>query len=127
MSDRVVHFEVPFDDGDRARNFYKEIFGWQVTEMPEMDYTMVGTGPSGDSGPTEPGCINGGMTSRKSLPTTSPVITIGVDDIDATLIKIEETGGARMGEKVPVGEMGFAAYFKDCEGDVLGLWQNAAR
>ena len=125
MSDRVVHFEVPFDNGDRARNFYKEIFGWQVMEMPGMDYTMVTSGPSGDNGPTEPGYINGGMTSKSSLPASGPVITIGVDDIDATLIKVEATGGARVGEKLPVGDMGYAAYFKDPEGNVLGLWQNA--
>ena len=125
MSGRVVHFEIPFDDGDRARSFYKEIFGWQLMEMPGMDYTMVMSGPSGDNGPTEPGYINGGMTSKSNLPASGPVITLGVDDIDATLTKIEDTGGARMGEKVPVGEMGFAAYFKDCEGNVLGLWQNA--
>ena len=24
MSGKVVHFEVPFDDGDRARKFYGE-------------------------------------------------------------------------------------------------------
>jgi uncharacterized protein len=127
MSDRVVHFEVPFDDGDRARNFYKENFGWQVQEMPEMSYTMVGTGPSGDTGPTEPGYINGGMASRDSLPSSGPVVTIGVDDIDATLIKIEETGGSRVGEKMSVGGMGFAAYFKDPEGNVIGLWENAGQ
>ncbi|MCU1667182.1 MAG: hypothetical protein JWP40_109 [Blastococcus sp.] len=125
MSDRVVHFEVPFDDGDRARSFYKEIFGWQITEMPEMDYTMVMSGPSGDTGPTEPGYINGGMASKQTIPASGPVLTIGVDDIDATLIKIEKTGGSRLGDKVPVGDMGFAAYFKDTEGNVLGLWQNA--
>ena len=125
MSDRVVHFEVPFDDGDRARSFYKEIFGWQVQELPEMNYTMVMSGPSGDNGPTEPGFINGGMSSRDSLPSTGPVVTIGVDDIDATLAKITESGGSAVGDKVPVGEMGFAAYFKDSEGNVLGLWQNA--
>ena len=28
MSGRVVHFEIPFDDGDRARAFYQEAFGW---------------------------------------------------------------------------------------------------
>jgi uncharacterized protein len=89
-----------------------------------MDYTMVMSGPSGDNGPTEPGYINGGMTSRSSLPASGPVLTIGVDDIDATLIKIEETGGSRLGEKVRVGDMGFAAYFTDSEGNVLGLWQN---
>ena len=33
MSGRVVHFEVPFDDGDRARSFYKEAFGWQLMEI----------------------------------------------------------------------------------------------
>jgi predicted enzyme related to lactoylglutathione lyase len=28
--------------------------------------------------------------------------------------------------KLPVGDMGFAAYFADSEGNVLGLWQDAA-
>ncbi|MFP5371081.1 MAG: VOC family protein, partial [Actinomycetes bacterium] len=41
MSGRVVHFEIPFDDGDRARAFYKEAFDWQLMEMPEMGYTIV--------------------------------------------------------------------------------------
>jgi predicted enzyme related to lactoylglutathione lyase len=30
MSGRVVHFEVPFDDGDRARAFYQNAFGWDI-------------------------------------------------------------------------------------------------
>ena len=64
-----------------------------------MDYTMVMSGPSGDNGPTEPGYINGGMTSRSSIPATGPVVTMGVDDIDATLTKVEENGGSRLGEK----------------------------
>ena len=68
MSGRVVHFEVPFDDGDRARSFYKDVFGWQLQEMPEMNYTLVTSGPSGDSGPTEAGFINGGMMARAGGP-----------------------------------------------------------
>ena len=55
MSGRVVHFEIPFDDGDRARSFYKEAFGWQLMEMPGMGYTLVMSGPSGDTGPNEYG------------------------------------------------------------------------
>jgi hypothetical protein len=55
MSGRVVHFEIPYDDGDRARAFYNKVFGWEVMEMPEMSYTMATSGPSGDEGPTEPG------------------------------------------------------------------------
>ena len=30
MSARVVHFEVPFDDAERARSFYQEVFDWQI-------------------------------------------------------------------------------------------------
>ena len=126
MSGRVVHFEVPFDDGDRARGFYKEIFGWQLQEMPEMGgYTLVTSGPSGDTGPTEPGFINGGMLSRDQAATPGPVIVVDVEDIDESLEKVGGQGGSTVVGKTPVGDMGFAAYFKDPEGNVIGLWETA--
>ena len=126
MTGRVVHFEVPFDDADRARDFYKEVFGWQIQPMPEMNYTMVSTGPTSDQGmPSEPGFIGGGMMQRQA-PVNSPVITMEVDDIDATINAVEKHGGAAVGEKMAVGEMGFAAYFSDSEGNLMGLWQNAS-
>jgi predicted enzyme related to lactoylglutathione lyase len=125
MTGRVVHFEVPFDDADRARDFYKEVFGWQIQPMPEMNYNMVSTGPTSDQGmPSEPGFIGGGMMQRQA-PVNSPVITMEVDDIDATINAVEKHGGAAVGEKMAVGEMGFAAYFSDSEGNLMGLWQNA--
>src|SRR4051794_29554373 len=68
MNGRVVHFEIPYDDGDRARGFYREAFGWQLQSMPGMGYTLVSSGPSDDTGPTEPGFINGGMMSRDDSP-----------------------------------------------------------
>ena len=125
MSGRVVHFEIPFDDGDRARGFYKELFGWQVQSMPEMDYTIVMSGPSGDQGPTEPGYINGGMLSRQQAATSGPVLVVDVDSIDTTLERIGGLGGSTVVGKTPVGDMGFAAYFTDPEGNVMGLWETA--
>ena len=128
MAGRVVHFEIPFDDGDRARGFYKEIFDWQVQTMPEMGgYTLVMSGPSGDQGPTEPGYINGGMLSRDHGATSGPVIVVDVDSIDATLDKIAGLGGSTVAPKTAVGDMGFAAYFKDPEGNVVGLWETAGQ
>ena len=124
MSGRVVHFEVPFDDGDRARSFYKEAFGWQLQTMPEMGgYTLAMSGPSGDTGPTEAGFINGGMLSREQAATRGPVIVVDVDSIDAKLVKVEEAGGSTVVGKTPVGDMGFAAYFTDPEGNLVGLWE----
>ena len=125
MSARVVHFEIPFDDADRARSFYRDVFDWQIMAMPEMGYNMVSTGPTSDQGmPTEPGFIGGGMLQRQA-PVTTPVITLQVDDIDAALVAVEKHGGAALGEKMAVGDMGFAAYFNDSEGNLMGLWQNA--
>jgi uncharacterized protein len=126
MSGRVVHFEIPFDDGDRARSFYKDVFDWQVVQMPEMGgYTLVMTGPSGDAGPTESGFINGGMLSREQGATSGPVVVIDVPSIDESLAKIGTLGGSTVVGKTPVGDMGFAAYFTDPEGNVVGLWETA--
>ena len=126
MTGRIVHFEIPFDDGDRARAFYGGVFGWQAQEMPEMQYTMVMTGPVGDNGmPTEPGYINGGLFERQDT-INVPVLTIGVDSIDEALDKVEASGGKTVEAKQPVGDMGFTAYINDSEGNLIGLWENAS-
>ncbi len=125
MSGRVVHFELPADDVERARNFYRDAFGWQLDPMPELDYTIVRTTPTDDRGmPTEPGAINGGMFTRQS-PFSGPVITLDVDDIDQALGRIEELGGKTVMGRQAVGDMGFTGYFTDTEGNLVGLWQTA--
>ena len=124
MSGRVVHFEIPFDDAERAYAFYREAFGWQVQPVPDMNYTMVSTGPAGDQGPTEPGYIGGGLMHREGE-FTHPVVTIDVDDIDKALETIGSLGGSTVAPKMPVGDMGWAAYFRDPEGNTVGLWQTA--
>ena len=127
MSGRVVHFELPYDDGDRARQFYAQAFGWDLVPMPELDYTMVSTGPVTDDGrPTEPGFINGGTLHRSSAAAPGPVVVVDVEDIDTALTAIEAAGGSTVLGRQPVGEMGFAAYVRDTEGNVIGLWQTAA-
>ncbi len=30
--DKVVHFEIPVDDLDRAKKFYSSIFGWELQD-----------------------------------------------------------------------------------------------
>jgi len=125
MSGRVVHFEVPYDDAERAQSFYADVFGWRIQPMPEMQYTIVSTGPATDQGmPAEPGYIGGGMGQRGEL-LSKPVITIAVDDVNDALDRIRANGGSAIGEPIQVGEMGIAAYFEDSEGNRMGLWQNA--
>jgi uncharacterized protein len=125
MAGQVVHFEVPADDLDRAQKFYQNAFGWQMRPLPEMNYTLVTTTATGDNGmPTDPGAINGGMM-RRGAPVTAPIITIDVDDIDEALATIERLGGKTAVGRQAVGDMGWAAYFVDPEGNTVGLWQTA--
>ena len=126
MSGRVVHFEIPYDDADRSRAFYSSVFGWEMTEMPETSYTLIVSGPSGERGPTEPGYINGGMMARKD-PFTSPNLVVEVESIEDSLNAVRAAGGTTVSEREAVGDMGFAAYFKDSEGNLVGLWETASR
>ena len=125
MSGRVTHFEIPADDVERARAFYREAFGWRINPIPDMNYTLVSTTETNEDGsPREPGGINGGMMTRGGV-FTAPVITIETEDIDDSLLTVEKLGGAVAMPKMAVGDMGFTAYFTDTEGNVIGLWQNA--
>ncbi|HYC11537.1 MAG TPA: VOC family protein [Nitrososphaerales archaeon] len=125
--DSVVHFEIPAKDPKRATTFYSKAFGWQISQFPNWEYWMIGTTPSDKNGmPSSPGAINGGM-GKKSGPLQAPTVTIAVDDIDKTLENVKKLGGKIAAKKSPVGEMGFTAYFTDTEGNIIGLWQNAAK
>jgi hypothetical protein len=123
--DKVVHFEIPFDDGERATSFYRDAFGWQLNSMPNFQYTLATTTPTDERGNhTESGGINGGMLHRQA-PITSPVITIGVQDIDEALARVEKLGGKVTIGRQQVGDVGFSAYVQDTEGNLIGLWQKA--
>jgi predicted enzyme related to lactoylglutathione lyase len=127
--DKVIFFEIPVDNPARAREFYSSVFGWKMKEIPEMHYTQVGTVEADREGvrgiPKEPGAINGGIVERGRELTGTPVIYVSVENIDQAVATIEEKGGKVMKPKTPVGDFGFAAYFKDTEGNVVGLWQFA--
>lgn len=42
---RVIHFELPVSDPERAAVFYKAVFGWKFEKWPgPMEYWMVSTG-----------------------------------------------------------------------------------
>ena len=125
MSGMVGHFEIPADNTARAKKFYAATFGWKYTEMPGMDYTMVSTGPVNEQGmPSEPGFIGGGI-GKRAAPLEHCVLTIIVDDLAAVEKTIEKNGGKILQKKQPIGDgtMGFTGYFKDSEGNVVGLYQ----
>ena len=125
--DKVVHFEIPVDDQGRAKEFYGSIFDWEMNDADMgggVVYTTAMTVATDEKmQPKEPGAINGGIMKRSS-DTPAPVITIQVDSIDETLKKIEAGGGSTVQPRTEIPNMGAFSYFKDSEGNTMGLWES---
>ncbi len=121
--DKVVHFEIPAANVSRAQKFYRTVFGWKTLPLPDMDYTMVYTVETDRNRmPKESGAINGGMMKRVPA-IKSPVITIDVANVEDAIKKVTRSGGKLVRGKQEVMNMGWTAYVKDSEGNVIGLWQ----
>ena len=88
-----------------------------------MHYSIVQTGPTDERRLPDRRRLHRRRDAQARVPTDRPVITIDVDDIDAALAKIEELGGMAVLGRQDVGDMGYAAYFKDVEGNLMGLWR----
>jgi predicted enzyme related to lactoylglutathione lyase len=115
MAGKVVHFDIPIDDGDRAVTFYNEVFDWGLEQWGQMDYWTTAE---------RPGDGIGGALGRRETPDEGVTIYVGVDDIDATLKAIETAGGQRLTERRPIPGTGWMALFVDTEGNRVGLFQS---
>jgi len=62
---------------------------------------------------------------ERSGDNTAPNLVIDVDDIEAALRDVAAAGGSTVSGRQPVGEMGFSAYVRDSEGNLVGLWETA--
>jgi predicted enzyme related to lactoylglutathione lyase len=121
---RVIHFEIHADNPERGLAFYQKLFGWTFTRAPgPHEYWLVTTGPD-----SQPG-INGGMLKRPGAnPTKIEAINafIGIVDVasvDETMAKAVASGGVAAMPKFPVPGVGWLAYFKDTEGNLVGIMQ----
>jgi predicted enzyme related to lactoylglutathione lyase len=113
----IVHFDIPADDINRAKNFYEKLFDWKIERLPgPMEYYNISTkdNKGNDS-------IGGGMGQRGQ---SEQKITnyIDVDSIDHYIKKVEELGGKTIMPKTTIPGFGYLATFLDTEGNVLGLW-----
>ena len=117
MPNAIVHFEIPADDVERARTFYKKAFGWKISDPWKMNYFFVETRKKGEDG------INGGLMQRKN-PGQPFMNYISVKSIEASLDKVVRAGGTICLPKMEIGtNMGWIACFQDTEGNMMGFHQ----
>ena len=121
---RVCHFEIHAEQPERAIRFYSDCFGWKFHKWPgDWDYWLITTGPQDQPG------IDGGLMPRHGAgpllgqPVNSFVCTMDVDNLDEQLAKALSSGATIALPKMPVPGVGWLAYIKDTEGNILGLMQ----
>jgi predicted enzyme related to lactoylglutathione lyase len=119
MANPVVHFEIAGLEEERTLNFYKSIFEWEIQSMPrgESTYNIVRTGKIDGYG------IDGGiMKAPHGHPFSA--FYIQVESLRATLDKITAAGGEEAVPPTPIPNMGAFAFFKDLDGNLIGLYRN---
>lgn len=112
----VVHFEIHAKDGKKMQEFYRELFGWNMTDAPAMNYILIEPGVGGP----EPG-VGGGIAQSPMAPMVT--IYVQVADLNETLKKAESMGGSAVMQPMDVPDGPTIAQIRDPEGNVIGLVQ----
>lgn len=125
---KVVHFEIPVSDPTMAIDFYTNVFGWEIEKWGDMDYWTIKAGPEGEMGTNGallPKLTDGVHEEAKEVKdaahAVNAVVTIGVENIDAAIKRIEENGGKIVLAKNEIPKIGLFAYFTDLDGNILGV------
>jgi len=104
-----------------------KVFGWELNLVPGVEYTRLLTiRVDEEMKLPRPFEVNGAIIKRTEQIAT-PIVTITVNDMNDALKRIEKEGGVIIIGKKEFGDGGHTAYFKDPEGNVMGLWQIEAR
>ena len=118
---RPVHFEIHAGDPASLSKFYADVFGWKVTHLPQLDYWMFETGDGAG--------INGGMVQRmgprpaETAAVNGFVCSLGVASVDDALARALAAGATVALPKMAIPGVGYQAYVKDPDQNILGLHQ----
>ena len=114
----VVHFEIHATDPEALGTFYAEVFGWSVRPIPQLDYWMFEVGEGG---------VAGGMLRRRGerapdgQGVNAFVCSIAVASVEAAHAKALAGGAVTAIAPHAIPGVGYQAYIKDPDGNILGL------
>ena len=126
--DPVVHFEMPYDNGERIARFYQSAFGWKLQMLgEEMGRYVLATTAQADvmpEGKGQRGAINGGFFPRSAdMPAQHPSVVIGVKDIQASMKAVNQAGGEVLGTPMEIPGVGQYVAFYDTERNRVSMLQ----
>jgi predicted enzyme related to lactoylglutathione lyase len=116
-------FDLTVPDAAALRDFYAEVVGWTVTEVPMGDHADYGMNEPG-SGKTVAGICHA-RGPNAGLP-PSWLIYITVDRLDERLARAVARGAEPIGALRHLGPMGRMVVLRDPAGAVFALFEPGA-
>lgn len=122
----VVHFEMPYEQGDLLVQFYSEVFGWKMLPLGEEmgGYVIAHTTEMDDDNmPLQTGAIGGGFFPKGPEMPQAPSIVVAVEDMNAAMQRVIDAGGRVLGYPVEISGIGTYVAIIDSEGNRVGMLQ----
>ena len=117
MADSVTHFEIYGEKPSELVEFYQYVFGWEIEQMPAVDYWLINTGA--DGGKT----LNGGLTYRAIPGLNGWMLYVQVPFLDETIALIQSLGGSVIRPKTAVPKAAWVTIVADPAKNIFGVWQ----
>ena len=110
----ITHIDIPVSDLGKAQEFYSDLFGWNIAEIPGFEGYPMWQAPNQVSG--------GGLAPREDG-FTQPRSYVEVDSIDDVLAKARSRGATVTLPKTPISDTSWFAAFTDPDGNDIGLYE----
>jgi predicted enzyme related to lactoylglutathione lyase len=117
MESAVTHFEIYAEEPAKLADFYRGLLGWQIEQVPGIDYWRIQTGPPNPEG------IGGGILYRPISGPRSWVHYVHVAAIDETVAEVQRLGGSVLRSKSAVARTAWYAVVSDPDGNIFAVWQ----
>ena len=115
MPDPVVHFEILGKDYEALQEYYRELFGWKISNpSPDFPYGLITAEDQGRG-------IGGGVGAPPPGGNPQLTIYVEVEDIQSSLDRAAELGGEAVMPVTSIPGMVTFAHFRDPEGNIVGL------
>ena len=119
MPNAINWFEIPVKNIERAVKFYQTILGKKMPMMEAMGMKSAFFPADMENGSVG-GCLIAGKGYKPALSGSLVYLNAG-PNLKKALSKVEKAGGKILMPKTSIGHNGFMAYFKDTEGNKVGL------
>lgn len=113
MKHPVVHFEIGCRDGDRTREFFSQLFDWDVSSAESG--MMIDAGG--------PGSVGGHIAELGPEWGAYVTVYVEVEDLELYLEKAADLGGKTLVHPVTLPGQGSFAWLAAPEGNIIGIWK----